>query len=251
MLRAILVDDERNALELLRLQLTTVCPDVMIECLCESGAEAIEAIASIQPDLVFMDIEMPVMNGFDVLRKTEGVGYDVVFTTAYDQFALQAFRFAAIDYLLKPIDMEELKQAVWKVKQRRSAATMEDRFAKLLEFVDKSSGNPHWRKVALPIGDALHLVGVEEIIRCESDSNYTHVFLKNGKKVTVTKTLKDIEESLQGDPFYRIHQSHLVNTAHVVKVVKGDGGYVVMSDGSQLSVSRAKKDGFFEQFIRL
>jgi two-component system LytT family response regulator len=249
MLRAILVDDERNALELLKLQLETVCPEVLIQCLCESGAEAVEAIGSIQPDLVFMDIEMPVMNGFDVLRKTEGVGYDVVFTTAYDQFALQAFRFAAIDYLLKPIDMEELKQAVVKVKQRRSASTMEDRFAKLLDYVDKSS--PSLRKVALPIGDALHLVGVDEIIRCESDSNYTHVFLKNGKKVTVTKTLKDIEESLQGDPFYRIHQSHLVNTAHVVKVVKGDGGYVVMSDGSQLSVSRAKKDGFFEQFIRL
>lgn len=251
MLRAILVDDERNALDLLKIQLHTVCPEVEVLSLCESGLEAIEAITLLQPDLVFMDIEMPVMNGFDVLRKTEGVGYDVVFTTAYDQFALQAFRFAAIDYLLKPIDMQELQQAVEKVKQRRSITSMEDRFARLLEYVDKSPINPVMRKVALPIGDALHLVGVEEIIRCESDSNYTHVYLKSGKKVTVTKTLKDIEESLQGDPFYRIHQSHLVNTAHVVKVVKGDGGYVVMSDGSQLSVSRAKKDGFFEQFIRL
>ena len=249
MITAILIDDEKNALEVLEMQLTRFCKDVQVAAICDGGAKGIAAIKKYQPDLVFLDIEMPHKNGFDVLNETKGLNYDVIFTTAYDQFAIKAFKFSAIDYLLKPIDIVELQQAVEKAKQKKGNVNLEEKIKLLFSHMQPVTRLTN--KIALPIGDALQFMEPDEIIRCESDSNYTHIYLANGKKITLAKTLKEVEENMEGNPFFRIHQSHLINMNHVSKYIKGDGAYVVMKDGTQISISRNKKEAFMETFRKV
>lgn len=249
MINAILIDDEKNALEVLQMQLTQFCKEVNIVATANGGLKGIEAIKKYNPDLVFLDIEMPHKNGFDVLTETSQFNYDVVFTTAYDQFAIKAFKFSAIDYLLKPIDIVELQQAVEKAKQKKGNTNLDEKI-KLL-FSQLQPQQKLTNKIALPIGDAMQLTEPDEIIRCESDSNYTHIFLANGKKITLAKTLKEVEENISGNPFYRIHQSHLINMNHVNKYIKGDSPYVVMKDGTQIAISRNKKEAFMETFRKV
>ena len=249
MINAILIDDEKNALEVLQMQLTQFCKDVNIMATANGGAKGIEAIKKYNPDLVFLDIEMPHKNGFDVLTETSQFNYDVVFTTAYDQFAIKAFKFSALDYLLKPIDIVELQQAVEKAKQKKGNINLDEKIKLLFSQIQPQQKLTN--KIALPIGDAMQLTEPDEIIRCESDSNYTHIFLTNGKKITLAKTLKEVEENISGNPFYRIHQSHLINMNHVSKYIKGDGAYVVMKDGTQIAISRNKKEAFMETFRKV
>jgi two-component system, LytTR family, response regulator len=250
MITTVLIDDEKNALEVLEMQLGEFCKDVKIMACCNGGEKGIAAIKKYNPDLVFLDIEMPHKNGFDVLQETREQDYKVIFTTAYDQFAIKAFKFSAIDYLLKPIDILELQAAVDKARTRNNGGDMDSKINKLFEQL-RQQPPPPARKIALPAGDAMQLVEPAEIVRCESDSNYTHIFLRTGKKITVAKTLKEIEETLDGLDFYRIHQSHLVNLQHINKVVKGEGGYVIMNDGSNIAISRNKKEAFLERFRRI
>ena len=249
MINAILIDDEKNALEVLQMQLTQFCKEVNIVATANGGAKGIEAIKKYNPDLVFLDIEMPHKNGFDVLTETSQFNYDVVFTTAYDQFAIKAFKFSALDYLLKPIDIVELQQAVEKAKQKKGNTNLDEKIKLLFSQIQPQQKLTN--KIALPIGDAMQLTEPDEIIRCESDSNYTHIFLANGKKITLAKTLKEVEENISGNPFYRIHQSHLINMNHVSKYIKGDGAYVVMKDGTQIAISRNKKEAFMETFRKV
>ena len=249
MINAILIDDEKNALEVLQMQLTQFCKEVNIVATANGGAKGIEAIKKYNPDLVFLDIEMPHKNGFDVLTETSQFNYDVVFTTAYDQFAIKAFKFSALDYLLKPIDIVELQQAVEKAKQKKGNTNLDEKIKLLFSQIQPQQKLTN--KIALPIGDAMQLTEPDEIIRCESDSNYTHIFLTNGKKITLAKTLKEVEENISGNPFYRIHQSHLINMNHVSKYIKGDGAYVVMKDGTQIAISRNKKEAFMETFRKV
>lgn len=243
MIKAIIIDDEKNALEVLRMQLVNYCKEVQVVKICVGGREGIEAIHALSPDLVFLDIEMPMCNGFDVLEATKDKGYKVIFTTAYDQFALKAFRYSAIDYLLKPIDIEELIMAVKKVQlaEPKEIAGVLEKLYKQFDSVGHRQ-----RKVALPIGDGLEMVPLQNIIRCESESNYTTIYLQDKRKVTLSKTLKDIEDLLSYPPFYRIHNSHIVNIDFIQKIFKTDGGYVIMSDGAHINISRSRKDSFFE-----
>lgn len=250
MLNAIIIDDEKNALEVLEMQIERFCTGVNVVAKCDGGEKGIAAIKKYEPQLVFLDIEMPHKNGFDVLNETRGINYDVIFTTAYDQFAIKAFKFSAIDYLLKPVDIAELQAAVEKVKNKTIQEPLDDRLKKLLGQL-KQPAAPTSGKIALPVGDAMQLVLPDEILRCESESNYTHIFLANGKKITTAKTLKDVEESLEGLNFYRVHQSHLVNMNHISKVVRGDGGYVLMDDGTQITISRNRKEAFLESFRKI
>lgn len=244
MINAIIIDDELNALHVLELQLKSYCPKVNILKLCEGGEEGIAAILSLSPDLIFLDIEMPIANGFDVIEATKHMAYKVIFTTAYDQFAIKAFKYSAIDYLLKPIDIEELKSAVEKANKN----DVTDFHKKLEVLYDQLKLNTQNKpkKMAIPVGEGFEMVAFQNIIRCESESNYTIIFINDNRKAILAKTLKDVEEMIQDDSFYRVHNSHLINLNYVKRYYKNDGGYVVMEDGTQINISRFKKDEFYE-----
>ncbi len=250
MIRVVLIDDEMNALDVLEMQLSNYCTGISIVEKCAGGEKGIAAIQQHQPDLIFLDIEMPGKNGFDVLSETRGLTYDVVFTTAYDQFAVKAFKYAALDYLLKPIDILELQAAVQKARAKKGSAGIEDKINILFQQFSQLQP-PLTKRIALPVGDAMQLFAPDDIIRCESDSNYTNIFLAGGKKILLAKTLKEIEETLSGLSFFRVHQSHLVNMNHISKVVKGEGSYLTMSDGAVIPVSRNKKEAFMELLRRV
>lgn len=248
MLRAILVDDEINSTDVLHWQLNTYCPSVNVLCECNTPEDALEKISTLQPDVVFLDIEMPGMNGFELLSKLKPLTFDVIFITAYNQFAVKAFRENAADYLLKPVEKEDLKAAVEKVMQREKHQATEKLDSMLKIFKEQMRAT---RKIALPTNDGIAFLNVDQIIRIESESNYSFVFLVSGEKVCITKTLKQVEEALEDQPFYRVHQSHIVNLHHIQKFVREDGGYLVMSDRSNITVARQRKEGFLELFSRL
>jgi two-component system LytT family response regulator len=238
MLKAIIVDDEPYCCEILAAMLEAESPQVQVEAICNNGEEGLIAIRKYSPDLVFLDVEMPKMNGFEMLEQLS-VNFHLIFTTAYDQYALKAIRFSALDYLLKPIDREELKKAVQKAEQRIQIP-MAQQLEVLMQKIKKPL-NPI-SKIALPTMEGLQMISIETIISCESDDNYTKLVLKNGKKLLVTRSLKEIEESLEQHSFIRVHRSYLVNLNEIEKYIKGEGGYLIMSDGSNVDVSRSRKE---------
>lgn len=256
MIRTILVDDESNALEVLEFQLKAACPDIDIVAMCTSVDQGIKAIQEHDPELLFLDIEMPVKSGFDLLQSFEDPGFDVIFTTAYNQYAIKAFKFAAFDYLVKPIDTDDLKAVVDRYCKKKSPS-IKDQLKLLTDHLKQqqstvqapSQATPG--RIALPSADGLMILKPEQVVRCESLSNYTKVHLDDGQKVVVSKTLKEVEEILSSFEFYRIHHSHLINLNHVQRYVKTDGGYVLMTDGSNITIARNRKEGFLEQFARI
>lgn len=245
MIRAILIDDEKHCLKTLTIQLTRYCPKVIILAALSSAAEGLQAIKEHNPDVVFLDVEMPRMNGFEMLERLGDIPFDVIFTTGYDEYAIKAIRFSALDYLLKPIDKEELIKAVDKI-QKKNQHNLKEQLQVLLGKLDNKP--KVLQKIALPTLEGFELVLLNDIIHCQSDSNYTHIMVKNSKKLLVSRTLKEIEELLEGHPFLRIHHSHVVNLNEVVRYVRGEGGYVVMSDGSTINVSRTRKDELLKIF---
>ena len=250
-MKAILIDDERDALEMLEWIIKKQTPEVEIIALCDSALDGLEKIKVLKPELVFLDIEMPQLNGFDLLERLGKYDFEVIFTTAYNQFAIKALKICALDYLLKPIDGEELKAAVQKAVSRKQK-TSSEQLEMLMNYFKPEK--PKARRVALTASDHLIFVDTNDIIYCESDSNYTTFFLKKNEKVekvVISKTLKDVEEILEGADFFRVHASFLINMKHVSKFTRGDGGYVVMSNDQHITVSRKKKDEFFEMFSRL
>jgi two-component system LytT family response regulator len=237
MIKAIIVDDEPDCSETLALLLERCCPQVQIVATCNSGAEALKEISFQKPDLVFLDIEMPHMNGFQLLEKLSSVEFDIVFTTSYDQYAIKAIRFSAMDYLLKPVDREELKSAVDKVSRRHQPPLPQQ-----LEILLQRLHQPTASKIAIPTMEGLQMIPVDSIITCASSSNYTTLHLKGHQKITASRTLKEIEEMLEGLSFLRVHQSSLINLNEVNKYIRGEGGYLVMSDGTSIDVSRSRKE---------
>lgn len=244
-LNAILIDDEKHSNEMLEWLLKTYCPDVQVVATCTSGEEGILAVTKHRPDIVFLDIEMPRMNGFDVLDNIRDKPFEIVFITAYDTFAVRAFRYSAINYLLKPVDPEDLSATIERIREKRSSTTsgqMELLFQNLL------NKNNQPDRIALSSSDGLIFVQTSDISYCKADSNYTQVVLQNGKKIVVAKTLKEIDETLAGKDFFRVHASYLVNINHISRFVRGDGGYIVMPDGTQITIARNRKDEFFQLF---
>ena len=199
MIRSVLIDDERNALEMMEWLLKTYCPQVEIVAMCDSSVQGIEAINKHRPDLVFLDIEMPNLNGFDLLEQFDKPFFDVVFCTAYDQFALKAFRYSALNYLLKPVDPFELKSTVERIEEKKSSISKEQLSLLLQTMQQPAKTTP--QRIALTTGDGLVFVPTTDIIYCEAESNYTNVVLSGGKKVLVSKVLKDIDEVLSGPDF--------------------------------------------------
>ena len=239
MIKAIIIDDETDCCETIAELLQTHCPEVEVTGIYHNGAEALPAILQHQPDLVFLDVEMPKMNGFEMLEQLTQVNFDIIFTTSYDQYALKAIRFSAIDYLLKPIDRNELQKAVQKIMQR-SQRTISKQVEILMQRIHQPAKSIS--KIALPTMEGLQMIPVDSIISCESDGNYTTLLLKTRQKLVVSTSLKEMEEVLEDYSFVRVHRSYLVNLNEVEKYVKGEGGYLVMSDGSSVDVSRNKKE---------
>jgi two-component system, LytTR family, response regulator len=248
MIKAILIDDERNSLEMLEWLLNTYCPEVSIAAMCESGEQGIQAIRQHQPDVVFLDIEMPKMNGFEMLEKIGDINFEIVFATAYDKFAVKAFRYAALNYLLKPVDPDELQATVGRLRQK-TASPSKEQMDLLFQSLLHREKQPVDR-IALSTGDGLVFAQTKDIAYCRAESNYTHVVMANGQKILVAKTLKEIDETLSGKDFFRVHNSFLVNINHISKFVRGDGGYILMPDNTQITISRSKRDEFFQLFAR-
>lgn len=239
MIKAVIVDDEPFCCSSLVILLERYCPEVKVAGIYHSGDDALEAIPEQQPQILFLDIEMPGMNGFEMLEKLPAINFEIIFTTSYDQYAIKAIRFSALDYLLKPIDKEELKSAVQKVIER-SHHPFPQQLEILLQRIHQPISSA--QKIALPSMEGLQMIDVNSIISCASDSNYTVFILKNKKKITVSRTLKEMEEMLEEYSFLRVHNSYLVNLQEIDRYVKGEGGYLVMSDGSNIDVSRSKKE---------
>ena len=246
MIKAIIIDDEPYCCEILAAMLESDCPEIEVISICNNGAEGLTAVKRESPDLVFLDVEMPKMNGFEMLEQLPSINFHLIFTTSYDQYALKAIRFSAIDYLLKPIDREELKAAVQKVKDRFQIPVPQQLEILLQKF--KQPSNPV-NKIALPTMEGLQMIPIETIISCESDDNYTTLKLKHGKKLLVTRSLKDIEESLEQHSFIRVHRSYLVNLNEIEKYIKGEGGYLMMSDGATIDVARNKKEVLLKKLL--
>ncbi|MFN8345968.1 MAG: LytTR family transcriptional regulator DNA-binding domain-containing protein [Spirosomataceae bacterium] len=244
-MRAIIIDDEPDAVELLAIRLGQKCPQVEVVATCTSSVKGVATILELRPDVVFLDIEMPQMNGFQVLEAVEGIPFALIFVTAYDKFALKAFRYSAIDYLLKPIDSIELVQAVSKIEKQKQ--TSKEQVTHLRnQYFGGAKTVPD--RIALPYQNGVAFVKLSEILYCESDDNYTKFYLPDGQSYLVTKPLKEVQELLEERGFLRIHRQYLINLDHIKKFVKGEGSYVIMTNGQSIPVSRLHKERLVEHF---
>lgn len=241
MLNAILIDDEDNSLNALKEKLQAHCPQVNILALCNNAASGAAAINRLQPDMVFLDIEMPVTNGFVMLQQLQYRNFELVFTTAYDHYAIRAIRYSALDYLVKPVEIEELKAAVQKAGEKRSQAYPNPQIELLLEQLNSKSRQPE--RIAIPTTEGLQFIRTSDIIYLEASINYTHIY-SGEKKYTVSRTMKDFEELLPATVFLRIHHSYIINKNFVEKYIRGEGGQVVLSNGVTLDVAKRKKTEF-------
>jgi two-component system, LytTR family, response regulator len=220
------------------------CPQVKIISCCDNAAKGIEAIDNLQPDIVFLDIEMPVMNGFLMLQQLTYKNFELIFTTAYDHYAIKAIRFSALDYLVKPIEIDDLKAAVLKAEEKRNHSYPNPQIELLVEQLISKKNN--FSRIAIPTNEGLQFIRVEDIIYLEASSNYTHIFSTEKKKYIVSRTLKDFEDMLLTDTFIRIHNSYIINKNYVEKYIRGDGGQVVLSNNVTLDVSKRKKTEFLK-----
>ena len=239
MIQAIIIDDERHSCDALKMLLEKCCPQIQVAATCHSAKAGIAKISELKPDLIFLDIEMPYLNGFQMLEQIPNIDFEIIFTTSYDQYAIKAFKFSALDYLLKPVDREELEKAVQKISKKINPF-ISQQLEILLQKINQQSV-PVLR-IALPTMQGLEFIPVESIIHCTSSNNYTEFFLTDKKKLLVSRTLKEAEDMLADHAFIRVHHSHIVNLNAITKYVKGEGGYLVMADGSSIDVSRSRKE---------
>ena len=239
-MRAILIDDEISNLENLRTLLEKHCPKVTITATAQSVSAAVDAIEKFLPDLVFLDIQMGEQTGFDVLKLLPARNFEVIFVTAYDQYGIQAIKFAALDYLLKPVDIDELMTAVHKAEQKLAAQLHTSQLDFLLQQLKKPETNVS--TIALQMQSEIRYVTLSEIIRCEADNTYTHFFLSSKEKILVSKSLKEYADLLRPNGFLRTHQSHLVNPKYVKSWLKEDGGILLLMSGEKIPISKPNKD---------
>lgn len=247
-MKAIIVDDEQDGRDVLSLMLKQFCPQVDILALCKNGKEAIQAAQTLQPDLVFLDIDMPDMNGFDVLDALPDRPFRVIFVTAHNQFAIRAIKYSAVDYILKPVAGDELVSTIQRL-QNEDTRLYAGQLSLLREYLNARHRTPEM--VALPNSHGLDLVHVQDIMYCTADGNYTTVYQTGNKKTVVSRNLKEFERMLEGQDFFRIHNSSLINLRFISRYIRGDGGQVVMRDGTHLDVARQKKDLFLQALSRM
>jgi two-component system, LytTR family, response regulator len=242
-INAIIVDDEESGRETLAWLLSENTPFVHVLEKCCSAEEAAIAVKKHSPDLIFLDVQMPGGTGIDFLKKMQDFDFNVIFVTAYDKFALEAIHLSALDYLLKPVKVEELKAAVAKAMELHEEKNQKSRLDFLLNNALAQNGHVQ-SKMMLPSLTGYDVVNIADIVRLESEINYTRFFFSTGKSTLISKTLKEFEPTLSRSGFYRIHRSHLVNMRHVVRFNKSGGGTVVLTDGTELEIARDRKDDF-------
>jgi len=238
-IRSVIIEDEKNSLEALSALIDKYCPNVEMIGTANSVKSGIKIINELEPDLVFLDIAMPDGDGFEVLENVDFKYFEVIFTTAYDQFALKAFEFSALHYLLKPINFKELQEAVSRYKKIES----EDEFNNKIQVLQNNLSSKQ-TKIILPSLEGLNIIDIDNIIRCESDNNYTIFHLINKSRIVVSRSLNNFERLLSEKNFVRIHSRHLVNLKYIKKYVKGRGGYVIMEDGSEADVATSRVKDF-------
>lgn len=249
MIKAIIVDDESRHHETLGKMLKTFCPEIELCGNANSVKDAIDLIHARNPQLVFLDIEMPGGNGFTLFDSFEEPPFEVIFTTAHDLYAINAIKYAALDYLMKPINIRELQEAVEraiKIISKKDATSTKkiDVLKSNLQLEDK-----RFTKIALPSSEGIDFVEANGIIRAEAERSYSNFYLDNGKKIMVSRPLKDYEALLEQCNFFRVHKSHMINLNHIEKYIKGKGGYVIMKDGSHVDVSVRKKDDLLNRLM--
>lgn len=236
-MKTIIIDDELHCREVLQMLLEIHCPQIKVLATCANGKEGMLAIADYKPDLVFLDIEMPVMNAFDMLQKFDEIPFNIIFTTAYDQYAIKAIRFSALDYLLKPIDGEELATAVLRAEKQQTKVQPQQ--VQQLKYQMQQPGSDF--QLIIHTSDGTYFIPPDEIIYCEGQSNYTHFFLTRSRKMIASRTLLEYENLLTAQGFFRIHKSYLVNLNYIEKF-NASKTMVRLRDGNELDVSRRRKD---------
>lgn len=246
---AILIDDEKNSRESLRKKIETHCPQINVVAECSSGHEGLSAINKHHPGIVFLDIEMPQMNGFTMLQQLPQRNFEIIFTTAYNQYAINAIRYSALDYLVKPVDVQELKNAVGKVSQKKKQAVNNQQLEILANYLSKQKQTPE--KIAVAISSGLEIIDISDIIYLEASGNYTNIYMTGGKHLLSSKTLKEFEDILPPSLFFRIHNASLVNFSFIKKYNKGEGGQVLLSNGVILDVARRRKDELLQLLQKL
>ncbi|GAB4286230.1 MAG: LytTR family DNA-binding domain-containing protein [Marinilabiliales bacterium] len=241
MLKAIIIDDEIKAVKSIEMMLKVNCPDVEIIATATSADEAIDNITKLKPDVLFLDIEMPEINGFELLEKIPDRNFEVVFINAYNHYAIKAIKYSAFDYILKPVDIDEIVSAVKKIKERKDKnQNIQGRFDLLFENLKKNIP----RKIALPVSDGIEYINIDSIIRLEADRSYTSFFLTDKRRIVVSRSMSEYTPVLTDNFFYRPHRSHIINLNYIKKHIKHGGGSILMIDGSQIPISRHKKQEF-------
>jgi len=238
MTKIIIIDDEMHCANVLENLINKVHSDYTIAGIFTNPKQGLEYLQNNPPDLLFLDIEMPHLNGFSLLDKLLPVDFDIIFTTAYDQYAIKAFQYSAINYLLKPISEKNIVKALssWEKRRKKTSPEQWELFQKNLEISSKER-----LKLALPTGVGYQIVEISTIVRCQSDNNYTNVFFKDGNKILISRTLKEIDDILLEHGFLRVHQSHLINPEYVKGILNQDGGSLIMPDNEEIPVSRQKR----------
>ena len=236
----IILDDELPCTETLAMQINALELNVTILRKFNDPMEALAYIANHEFDILFLDIEMPEISGFGLLSQLNKFNFDVVFTTAYNQYAIEAFKFSALSYLLKPIDDEELHDCFVLWQQKKNKQLNREQFSYLISLIDEHKSLP--KKIVIPVSDGYEFINTDDIIRCQADNYYTHFLMTDKKDIIVCRTLKEVEALLKPFSFIRIHQSHLVNPSHIKKFSRQDGGTIITSDDSRLSVSKSQRN---------
>lgn len=245
---AVIIDDDQKNLKILRKMLEEFCPGITVTGEALNSVTGFELIKLKKPDIAFLDIEMPYGNAFDMLDKLLPVNFEVIFITAFDEYSLKAFRYSAIDYLLKPVDIEELKAAVKKASEKQLLKNTNDRLSNLLSNLLPRQNN--LQKIAIATQEGLVFVSLEHIIRCEASKNYTYIYLHGNRKIIASKNILEYEELLPQDMFFRIHNSHIINLNYINSYQKGRGGTVIMEDGTVIEVAARRKEEFLARFSR-
>ncbi len=248
-LKTIIVDDEKHCIDRLENLLLAHRNDVQVIGSYQSYSGALDAIAALHPDFIFLDVQLGDKTGFELLKALKSIDFDVVFTTAFDKYAVEAFRFSATDYLLKPILASDLEKSIGKLQKKVFTKDLSKKFDTL--FHNLQQGKNSSKKIGIPTVEGLNFIQIADIVRCESDINYTHIVNTYGPPLTVARTLKQFEELLMDYNFFRVHKSHLINLSHVSKYNKGKGGVVTMSDGSEIEVSTRRKDLFLKRLRQM